>query len=390
VKFNSKATRVATAFAAAGLLSAGVGIASSGAEPSFVDPTAKVAGATIGASVYVGPFARVLAANGKKKGAASVEVGDRSNVQDNVVVDGRTSPVALGAETILAHGAAVLGGSTIGKTGACPAGAAQCPSFVGFNAVVDGATIEKDAMVLHLARVASGVTIPSGRAVLPGKEVLSNAEVAAETVALTEANREFMQGVIKVNVEFAKGYTALAHESKNNVRGINLDPGETDFNPKRDLPRFAGRAAAVPGHRNRVIGDVRFADNLGRFTARSGRDVAVRADEGEPFTIGSIKTMGSRMTVHALEHTQVALGKNGSYGVHSVVHGGPADRNPTATGANFKLGSYGVFFRSAAGDDVTVGCRSLVQQANLPAGAVVPDKTIMIEATSYPVEWGTC
>ena len=76
--------------------------------------------------------------------------------------------------------------------------------------------IEKDAMVLHLARVAPHIRIPSGRKVLPGKLIDTQAEVATKTAPLAEADRAFMDGVIHVNVELAKGYTELEHAD---VRG---------------------------------------------------------------------------------------------------------------------------------------------------------------------------
>jgi hypothetical protein len=46
-----------------------------------------------------------------------------------------------------------------------------------------------------------------------------------------------------------------------------------------------------------------------------------------------------------------------------------------------------VFFNSRAGDRVQVGAKSLVQQADLPSGSVVPRCTVQIGTTRTPVEW---
>jgi carbonic anhydrase/acetyltransferase-like protein (isoleucine patch superfamily) len=96
--------------------------------------------------------------------------------------------------------------------------------------------------------------------------------------------------------------------------------------------------------------------------------------------------MGDRHTMHALEHTEIELGDDGAYGFHSLVHAGPAF-DPTRTGDNFTLGDLSVFFNSSAGNEVTVGAKSLVQQANLDSGDSVPPCTVQIGTSRTPVEW---
>lgn len=355
---------------------------------SFVDPTARIINGqlvTLGDLVYVAPFA-ILKAGGHR-----IDIGNESDVQDNVTLDSGKGAIRLGEQVILAHGASVNGPASLGEEGSCPGDppAPVCPSFVGFNAMIDGAIIEKDAMVLHLARVAPGVTIPSGRKVLPGKNVASDAEVAAKTAALTEADRAFMDGVIEVNTAFAEQYAVLAAEDPSNVRGINFDPGHTAFNPRRDLPALNGVPTRDPGFRNRIIGDVRTADGRAELDAVMGEKIALRADEGEPFAVGSIDAMGSRTIFHALEHTHLQLGNHGRYGERSLVHGGPTPfDDATITGDNVQLGERAVFFRSRIGDNGRVGARSLVQQSDLPAGTVIPDRTVVINNEVFGhVEW---
>ncbi len=367
------------------VLTAGAGSATAnGLSQSFVDPTVTIYGAAhihLGDEVFVGPFARLLAAGATR----SIHVGDEANIQDSVVVDATRGRVTLGEMAILAHGSTAKAGAEIGEHGTCPGSAAHCPSFVGFNSEVDGAVVDKDAMVLHLARVGPGVHIPSGRKVSSGRNIISQQEVMAKTVPVTEADRAFMAGVVEVNVAFAHGYAQLQAENPSNVRGINDDPGGTPFNPLRNLPALGGVPTRDPSARSRIIGDVRLPDRLSASRAALS---SLRADEGEPFVVGGIDFMGSNSTFHALEHTGIAMGPHGYYGTRSLVHGGPAFDGTTRSGAGLRLGSHSVLFQSHVGNRVTIGDRSLVQASKLPDGAVVPARTVVVDgAVAGVVEW---
>ena len=328
--------------------------------PTFVDPTASIFNkecVSLGQLVYVAPFARLFAASDREHGIA---VGNETNIQDSVLLVADEGPIQLGEQVIIAHGATVKGPARLGMEGRYPDGGAVCPCFVGFNAEVDGAVIEKDAMVSTLARVAPGVTIPSGRSVLPGKNVATNAEVAAKTVLVTEVDHAFMHGVVEVNVAFARQYTKLAEDNPSNVFGINYDPGNTAFNPARDLPTLAGKRTRNPGFRNRIIGDVRLVDDQHMLDQVLRSRISLRADEGEPFVVGTIAIMNDQTTFHGLEHSHLQLGARGRYGAHSLVHGGSNPEDPTTTGSNFTLGDHAVFFRSRAGSNCRIGTKSLV------------------------------
>ncbi len=359
----------------------------SAAGPSFVDPTASVPShVTLGALDYVGPFATLTA------GANAIHIGDESNVQDSVRVDASRGNVDMGEMVILAHGAAVNGDAELGEHGVCPHAEAHCPSFVGFNSLVDGANIEKDAMVLHLARVAPGITVKSGKVVLSGKNVTTQAQAddpALGKVALVGAGeRAFMHGVIEVNVAFATAYTTLKAADPTNVTGINYDP-DTFFNPGTQLPSFHGVETRRPNNRNRVIGEVALHDTLSDFNEEVGSRVSLRADEGYPFHAGSIESMGNSVTWHALEHTHIDLGDEANYGSRSIVHGGPnAFHDTTITGADFSLGFGAVYFRSKAGKDVTIGRRTLIQNSDLPSGTTVRAHQIIVNSVDVgDVEW---
>ena len=363
------------------------------AEPnaaSFVDPTARVIGkVNLGHKVYVAPFAIL---DGSKN---EISVGDETDVQDNVQVDATNGPIKFGSETIIAHGATVTGGASIGIGGKCnddshDSPSTACPSFVGFNAVVDGAIIQMNAMVTHLARVGPGVTIPSGRKVKPGKWVRSNDEVESKTDEVTKEDRKFMHDVVHVNVAFAEEYPKLAKENRANVRGINYNPS-TEFNEQSRLPTLEGVPTRDPGFRNRIIGDVKIKkDNLGQLNKVMGSQISLRADEGHPFEVDSIAEMSDHVTFHALEFTSMHLGANGTYGPYSLVHGGELkeDRSITKTGDNVTLGAHVVFFRSTIGANSTVGDRSLVQDSVLPANTVIGRCEVWLNGEfAWKVEW---
>ena len=105
------------------------------------------------------------------RNGATISIGDGSNVQDNVAISavGPHANVVIGDQVILAHNATVDGPSTIGAPGGAPA-------FVGFNAIIDGATVQPGAMVSSLAKVAPGIVIPTGYKVLPGMYIQTQAQ----------------------------------------------------------------------------------------------------------------------------------------------------------------------------------------------------------------------
>lgn len=372
--------------------------------PTFVDPTARISGGSsvaLGNLVYVGPFARLKA---NSRSANTITIGNESNVQDSATLDASAGPIVLGEQVIIAHGATVLGNSQIGVTGECPtaptsvAPEAHCPSFVSFNAEVDGAIIQRDAMVQALSRVGPGVTIPSGYKTKLGVNITSQAEVSSKTEPVVDTDREFMAGVIHVNIAFAEEYAALAQANPTSVQGVNKDP-DTAFNPGEDVPVLGGVATIAPGFRNRIIGDLVMADSLEALDEVMGAHISLRADEGDGWEIGTVAAMGNHITFHALEHTHLHLGDEGVYGQRSIVHGGATDfngnkstsdhgENETISGDNFVLGSESVFFRSHAGDNVTIGNRSLVVGTVLGAGADVRSNTVIVGGQRYgAVEW---
>lgn len=355
----------------------------------FTDPSAHVRGKVlIGDEVFIGPFATLISDAGHE-----IKIGAESNVQDNVTLEATKGNITLGEKTILAHGATVKGEAELGEHGQCPnASDNHCPCFVGFNSEVDGAIIEKDAMVGHLARVAPGVTIHSGLKVLPGKNVTTQAEAddtsLGKVAALVGADRDFMNGVIEVNVAFAGQY---AHLQPAEISGINVDP-DTSFNAGKQLPSLLGTPTQNADFRNRIIGGVLLSNSLAQLDDVMGSHDSLRADEGSPFILGPVSFMGSSLTFHALEHTAIQIGGNGRFESNSLVHGGPNsfNSNTTSAGFGFRLGAKSVFFSSRIGALGRVGFKSVVLSTDfgLAQGRRIGDcQVISNGVTVGNVEW---
>ena len=351
---------------------------------SFVDPSARVEvrdRVMIGCRSFVAPFAALDGSLGP------IAVGDETNIQDNVLISGKL--VVLGDRVSIAHGATLVGPVAVGARGGKAA-------FVGFNSYVDGAMIEPDAMVTHLVKVSPGIIIRSGTKVLPGKWIKTQEEAdnpaLGKVTQVSDADRAFMAGVLHVNTSFASGYTDLFNSAPAAVRGVGRDPGHSDFNHEADLPRFAGKSEARPDAHVRVIGGVDVADSLDVLEAKAGRNVSIRADEGEHFHLGRVGRLQDRVTFHALEHSDIEVGDNDAFGYHVVVHGGPDDGSDphelTRIDDDVTVKDWAVVFRSKVGKGVVIGTRAYVDGSHLAPGTVVPDRAIMVKdkIIGY-VEW---
>lgn len=386
--------------------------------PAFVDPTATVDSArrvTLGESVYVGPFAELLAQR-----RAPIDIGPESNVQDNVVVEAavrrssderralasvglsRRGGVELGERVILAHGSSVRGPARLGAGEPLEVDSGV---FVSFGAQVDGAVLERDSGLSALSRIGPGLVLRSGLIVLPGKDVRTQAE--AEDPALgkvrpiVEADRLFNAGVVEVNVGLAAQYTALEQDDASAVLGINVDPGGNVFDVTRDAPTVesalcTGPEVVQPEFRNRIIGDVCFEDSLATLDERLGSEISLRADEGGPFGIGSVERMGDEVIFHALEGSDLRVGNRISYGDEVIVHGGGRPTvnlttgfaDPTTIGNDVVLGEGAVVFRSLVRNGAVIGERSAVVGSELALGQVIEPRTIYANDLVFgPVEW---
>lgn len=384
---------------------------------SFVDPTVEVVNGeeiSLGRKVYVGPFARLLA-----EASAGIEIGEESNLQDNVTVQARTSRDAQGAaavtalglgendgvevseRVILAHGSTVKGPAKVGIGGGdiTPDPDADQEVFLSFGSEVDGAILERNTGVAALGRVGPGVRLKSGFIVLPGKNVTTQAEADDPGIGkvrlITEADVAFNEAVIEVNTAFAREYPRLHDENPSAVLGISPDPGGTSFNPEQNLPVLGGVSTEAPDFRNRIIGEVALANTLAEIEGLMGDRVAIRADEGDPFTIGTITSMGSDVIFHALEETPITIGNDVTYGNRVILHGGGrmpleggGSDEPTIIEDGVILRDQAVVFRSLIGAGATIGVKSAIVNTDVAAGTAIPDRAIYVNNALFgTVEW---
>lgn len=167
---------------------------------AFVHPTASVIGwVEIGREVNVAADTSVRADEG-----APFYIGDRSNVQDGVVlhalkdkwvmVGGRRWAIWIGADCSLAHQALVHGPSMIGAR-----------TFIGFKAIVHDSIIGEGCFISHGALVV-GVEIPPGKRVPSGWVVDSPAKVA-ELPDVEDAHAHFNEDVVQVNRGLVVAYS---------------------------------------------------------------------------------------------------------------------------------------------------------------------------------------
>jgi carbonic anhydrase/acetyltransferase-like protein (isoleucine patch superfamily) len=375
---------------------------------SFIDPTVMISGAeniTLDQLIYIAPFARLFASNN-----AGIHIGAESDAQDNVTIlstceRDRASQkqiaalglhdndgVQIGEQCILAHGATVKGPAILG------AGHNPHPQvFLSFGAEVDGAILEQNTQVSQLGRVGPGVHLRSGFVVLPGKNVTTQEEAdnvhLGKVRLITEGDIIFAEAVIEVNTSFAREYTRLFYDRPSNVRGINYNPGHASFNETRHLPTLDRVPTRVPSFRNRIIGEVILADTLERLSSIMGERISLRADEGTPFLVGHVHQMEDNVIFHALEHTDLHIGNNVTYGEQVLVHGGvgttpSGEPLPTVIDDNVTLKDHSIVFQSHVGSGCVIGEKSAVINSVLAPGTVIPDRVVFLKGALFgTVEW---
>ncbi len=152
-------------------------------------------------------------------------------------------------------------------------------------------------MKLTLAGFALSVTILSSRKVLPGKNVTSNAEVNDKTAEVTKAEREFIAGVIEMNLTIPRSSSKLADDNPSNVRGINFETG-INFDPPRDLPILASIPTRDPEFRNPIIDGLTMDDSELTLDGVTGSNISRGSDRGKVWDIDTISSMADRAVFH--------------------------------------------------------------------------------------------
>jgi carbonic anhydrase/acetyltransferase-like protein (isoleucine patch superfamily) len=356
---------------------------------TFIDPTTVIRGVrrvTIGSQDYVGPFVSLTAMNG-----GIISMGNGSNVADNVAITaiGQRASVTIGDQVIVAHNATVKGPAAIGAPGGAP-------TFVGFNAIIDGATVEAGAMVSGLAKVAPGIVIHTGFNVLPGMYIQTQAQAddtsLGKVVPVTLADILSLYNVLHVNQILAAGYAKQTVLSPKSVRGVGPSPPLPPSQPGPSTPVLAGVPTTAPAFRDRIIGDAWMTNSLRQLDRIMGRDDSIRADEASPFFIGKIARMANRVTIHGLESTNLVSGRGDTFGFHSVIHGGSDSGTDleatTVLGSGVRIGAWDTIFRSQIGNNCVIRPYAYIEASQLAPGTVVPRGAIIIDNQYlWRVQW---
>lgn len=195
---------------------------------TYIDRLASVIGnVTLGAKIFVGPFASIRGDEGQP-----IVIGDGSNVQDGVVlhaletfaggkpieknlvtVDGKKYAVYIGSGVSMAHQSQVHGPAAVGDH-----------TFIGMQALVFKATIGKNVVVEPGAKII-GVNVPEGRYV-PAGMVVTSQEAADALPKITDAYpfAKLNAGVLEVNEAFADKYLEMATGGTSAAGGHGVAP----------------------------------------------------------------------------------------------------------------------------------------------------------------------
>jgi len=291
-----------------------------------------------------------------------VDIGNKTNAQDNIVIRALEGSLSIADETSLAHHA-IVRDSTLGNF-----------VFVGFQTRVlnsrvgDGCLIQAGAQII-------GVDLPAGSLVAPG-QIIDSQDIANALPRVDESAEEFQREVLHVNAEFAKGYIELyEEEGYDAVLEIGPNP-PTEFRPELIDPQIGSNV--ILGEFVRIVGDVRIARNS-RVRQRS----SIRADEGAPIVIGEGADIGNRVTFHALEGTDLHVGDFFTVDDDAVIHG------PLQVGNRVTVGESSVVFRVIVGDDVVIGNAVILQgpggeglSLSIPAGTRIPDGSVVTDEST--------
>ncbi len=273
--------------------------------------------------------------------------------------------------------------------------------------MIDDATIEPGAIVSPLARVGPGVTVPSGYRVLPGMDVTTDAEASQPAlgmvVKVTSSDTSTLKQVLTDSQGLAAGYTSLyqggsatgANIGGNptiggvyngylpGVEGASLSPGPSYVaGTKKVGPEFVTPQGYLIGsllHNfpARVVGQVEFRDQRSwQVALHLGRANSIRADEGQPISIGSIGHTGLHVTINSPLGGTLTIGEDFHAGTGAVILGGPGVN--AKIGDDVAVGAGAVVVQTSLGSGSTVGKGAYLQNSTFPANSVIPAGAIYI------------
>jgi carbonic anhydrase/acetyltransferase-like protein (isoleucine patch superfamily) len=378
-------------------------------QATFIDPTARIVNGyavIVGAPDFIGPYASLDAHGGIIKVGSITAILDNASIIANPLHP-HTAPapeVRIGDHVLISYGAQVLGPSTIGISGPTAMSTA-----VGPGALVDNATIQNGAIVSALARVGPGVTVPTGYMVLPGANVTTNAEASnpalGKVVKVTTNDSNLVTSNLAASLSLAAGYsqlyqgqsatgaspgvdpsvTNLFNGNLASVEGAGSQPGSptatTAYLPPGTGPKFPSPNQGLAqgllyGFRARVTGASLFHSRAKDIAHSLGRSNSIRADQGQPITIGSISQTGNAVTINSPLGGQLTIGERFVAGTGAIILGG--NNVKAVIGNDVSIGSGAVVDRSSLGNGSTVGNRAYVLNSTFPAGTSIPGGSIYI------------
>ncbi len=315
------------------------------ATASFVDPSVKIdaGGRTrIGRRDYIAPDVTLNALNGFLKIRSTSTIQDNADLIANPTGLKGSTGIFVGDNVAIGTGATILGPAAIGGSSGTTAATAAAATQVGAGAVIDGAIIQAGSFVGAKARVGPGVILPTGYRVLPGADVVNEAQASNPALGMvvevtsTDTAPATARATIAANATLASGYSMLYQGNGvaggaatagpiptpviaagstiffgelNNVLGASPEPGtaRVAFEPASVSPTFLIDGTATPLPINlsyrfpdRIVGSVNFGQDAASVRAALGRDVSIRGDEGQPITFtGPIGHIGNRVSIHA-------------------------------------------------------------------------------------------
>ena len=163
---------------------------------TYVHPSAVIIGnVIIKQHCFVGPMAVIRADEVDAEGKVEpIVINDHCNIQDGVIIhSAKGKSVHIGPKVAITHGAVVHGPCTV-----------EPGCFIGFNAVVYNAFLEKDVVVLHNA-VVEMVTVPSRR-VVPANSSIIYPEDFSRLQDYTPAIENFCNKVFDTYRDLTYGY----------------------------------------------------------------------------------------------------------------------------------------------------------------------------------------
>jgi carbonic anhydrase/acetyltransferase-like protein (isoleucine patch superfamily) len=372
---------------------------------TYIDPTVSVENGNsvvIGFQNFIGPYVNL---NG---GGGAIKIGNTSSILDNATIIAnpglghRRPQVLIGDQVVIGFNARVEGPSVIGVFGA-----ASLPTSIGAGALIDGAVIEPGAIVSPRARVGPGVTVPSGFRVLPGANVTTDADASKPAlgmvVPVVSSDISTIKSTISENESLAAGYVTLYQGSSatgaspganpsltgiNNgdlaaILGASLQPGPTSasFEPSKTGPEFVSPRLGLVGVQlasfpARLTGRVIIDMQALNAAHRIGRANAIRADQGQPITIGSIDKTGWHVSINSPLGGTLAIGEHFSTGSNVVVLSG--SKVNAKFGDNVMIDSGAVVVQTSIGSDSTVGKGAYLANSTFPAHTVIPANAIYV------------